>query len=68
MSVMSRFAEMVEEDTDNKNVIICPIHGEYPASLKAFGCPTCDEERREQEEEEEMLMNSRTQRFNGGRR
>jgi hypothetical protein len=68
MSVMSRFAEMVEEDMDNKNVIICPIHGEYPASLKAFGCPTCDEERREQEEEEEMLMNSRTQRFNGGRR
>ena len=68
MSVMSRFAEMVEEDKNNENVIICPIHGEYPASLKAFGCPTCDEERREQEEEEEMLMNSRTQRFIGGRR
>jgi hypothetical protein len=68
MSVMSRFAEMVEEDKDSKNVIICPVHGEYPASLKTFGCPTCDEERREQEEEEEMLMNSRTQRYNGGRR
>jgi hypothetical protein len=68
MSVMSKFAEMVEEDNENKNVIMCPIHGEYPASLKTFGCPTCDEERREQEEEEEMLMNSRTQRFNGGRR
>jgi len=68
MSVMSRFAEMVEEDKDSKNFIICPVHGEYPASLKTFGCPTCVEERREQEEEEEMLMNSRTQRYNGGRR
>lgn len=68
MSLMSRFAETVEEDKDNNNMIICPIHGEYPASLKAFGCPTCEEERREQEEEEENLLNSRAKRFNGGRR
>ncbi len=57
MSFMSRFADMVEDDKANENVIICPTHGEFPASLKAFGCPTCVEERREQEEEEEMLMN-----------
>lgn len=68
MSLMSRFAETVEEDKTNNNVIICPVHGEYPASLKAFGCPTCDEERREQEEEEEILMNSRAAYYNRGRR
>ena len=68
MSLMSRFAETVEEDKANNNVIICPVHGEYPASLKAFGCPTCEEERREQEEEEEILMNSRAAHYNRGRR
>lgn len=67
MSLMSRFAEIVEEDTKNNNVIICTAHGEYPASLKAFGCPTCEEERREQEEEEEAILNSRAARY-GGRR
>jgi hypothetical protein len=67
MSLMSRFAEMVEEDTKNENMIVCPIHGEYPASLKSFGCPTCEEERREQEEQEEAILNSRAARY-GGRR
>ena len=67
MSIMSRFADMAAEDTANENVIICPIHGEYPASLKAFGCPDCVEEEREREEEEEAIMNSRTARYNGRR-
>jgi hypothetical protein len=69
MSVMSRFAEMAEEDKSSENMLICPVHGEYPASLKAFGCPDCTREREEEEQEEEAIMNSRVARFNNaGRR
>ena len=69
MSFMSRFAEMVEEDKSSENMLTCPVHGEYPASLKAFGCPDCTREREEEEQEEEAIMNSRVARFNNaGRR
>lgn len=38
--------EVEEEEVmqDKKNMIICPVHGEYPESLKAFGCPDCAED------------------------
>ena len=48
-------------------MINCPSHGDYPASMKNFGCPDCVKEREEYEEELEELSNSRVRRFAGGR-
>ena len=49
-----------ESDSD---VIVCPIHGEYPASMKAFGCPECAKEKEDEDEQEEMLVKSKIARF-----
>jgi len=43
------------EDENNKaqpgnDMIICPTHGEYPASLKNFGCPECAREELDEDE------------------
>ena len=37
-------AEEEEVMQDKKNMIICATHGEYPESLKTFGCPDCAED------------------------
>ena len=47
----------------HKNIIVCPTHGDYPASMKAYGCPDCVKEREEYEEELEELSNSRVSRL-----
>ena len=57
----------VSTASNTKNVINCPSHGDYPASMKAFGCPECVKESEEYEEELEELSNSRVRRFAGGR-
>lgn len=36
-----------------KDVLTCTIHGEYPASLKNFGCPDCAEDDLDEEEVED---------------
>lgn len=45
------------EDDNNeqaeKDVLTCTIHGEYPASLKNFGCPDCAEDDLDEEEVED---------------
>lgn len=56
------------EDNKDKNFLICPIHGEYPASMKAFGCPECAKEEEDEENEEEMLDKSKLARFNQPRK
>jgi hypothetical protein len=56
------FDEDTKSDSDN-NVIVCPIHGEYPASMKAFGCPECAKEKEDEDEQEEMLDKSKIARF-----
>jgi len=43
------------EDENSKtqlsnDMIICPTHGEYPASLKKFGCPDCAREEFDEDE------------------
>ncbi len=30
--------------SESKQMLTCEIHGEYPASLKSYGCPDCVEE------------------------
>lgn len=60
--------DSVSTTNSNKNVIACPTHGDYPASMKSFGCPDCAKEREEYEEQLEELSNSRVRRFNAGRR
>jgi len=59
--------DSVSNTNSSKNVIACPTHGDYPASMKNFGCPDCVKEREEYEEELEELSNSRVRRFNGRR-
>ena len=41
-----------EEDVvSNENkMLVCPIHGEYPSSLKQFGCPDCQADDLDEEE------------------
>ena len=51
------------KNDNNNNFLICPIHGEYPASMKAFGCPECAKEEEDEENEEEMLDKSKLARF-----
>ena len=58
----------VSTDSNGNKVLLCTTHGEYPASIKSFGCPDCVKEREEYEEELEELSNSRVRRFNSGRR
>lgn len=46
------------EDENNKtqtdnDMIICSIHGEYPASLKNYGCPECAREEIDEDEIED---------------
>ena len=53
---------------NNKNVIICPVHGDYPASMKIFGCPECAKEQEDEQEIEEMLDKSKIARFNTPRK
>ncbi len=60
------FDDVSSRSTDS-NVINCYTHGDYPASMKNFGCPDCVKEREEYEEELEELSNSRVRRFNGRR-
>ena len=58
-----------DSKSDNsKNFLICPIHGEYPASMKAFGCPECAKEEEDEQEIEEMLAKSKLARFNQPRK
>jgi len=44
-----------EEDKkmEDKDSLICPVHGAYPASLKNFGCPDCAEDDLDDEEVED---------------
>ena len=56
------------EDNKDKNFLNCPIHGEYPASMKAFGCPECAKEEEDEQEIEEMLDKSKLARFNQPRK
>ena len=44
-----------EEDKtlEGKEFLVCAIHGEYPASLKSFGCPDCAEDDLDDEEVED---------------
>ena len=56
------------KNDNNKNFLICPIHGEYPASMKAFGCPECAKEEEDEQEIEEMLDKSKLARFNQPRK
>ena len=42
-----------KEQEVNKDMLICPIHGEYPSSLKNFGCPDCAEDNLDDEEVED---------------
>lgn len=60
--------DSVSTASNGNKVLVCPTHGDYPASMKAFGCPDCVKEREEYEEELEELSNSRVRRLNGGRR
>lgn len=46
-------AEEEEVMQDKKNMIICAVHGEYPESLKSFGCPDCAEDDLDEVEVEE---------------
>lgn len=42
-----------EEDTtqkDTKDFLICVTHGEYPASLRSYGCPDCAAEDHDEDE------------------
>lgn len=56
------------KNDNNKKVLNCPIHGEYPASMKAFGCPECAKEEEDEQEIEEMLDKSKIARFNTPRK
>ena len=38
---------------DKKEMLVCVIHGEYPASLKNFGCPDCAEDDLDEDEVED---------------
>lgn len=67
MSFRGFFDENTNNSTNN-NVLVCPIHGEYPASMKAFGCPICREEEIDEENEEEMLDKSKLARFSQPRK
>lgn len=65
------FRGFFDDDSKNdsrNNVLICPIHGEYPASMKAFGCPECAKEQEDEQEIEEMLDKSKIARFNTPRK
>ena len=57
----------VSSGSTDSNVINCYTHGDYPASMKSYGCPECVKEREEEEAEGEMLLNSRIRRVNGKR-
>jgi hypothetical protein len=42
---MIRFDSVEDVDSnEDAPMITCQIHGEYPASLKSYGCPDCAEE------------------------
>lgn len=41
------------KEQEDKEVLTCTIHGEYPASLKNFGCPDCAEDDLDEEEVED---------------
>ena len=43
-------AEEEEVMQDKKNMIICAVHGDYPASLRNFGCPDCAEDDLDEDE------------------
>ena len=43
----------IEEENDSKDMLTCSIHGEYPSSLKNFGCPDCVEDILDDEEVED---------------
>jgi hypothetical protein len=47
--------DLEEEDVtqDKKETLVCVIHGEYPASLKNFGCPDCAEDDLDEDEVED---------------
>jgi hypothetical protein len=61
------FNDDAKSDNDS-DVIICSVHGGYPASMKAFGCPECVKEAEDEEQEEEMLNKSKIARFNTPRK
>lgn len=44
-----------EEDAkqDKKDMLTCAVHGEYPASLRNFGCPDCAEDDLDEDEVED---------------
>ena len=67
MTFRGFFNDDAKSDSNN-NVIVCPIHGEYPASMKAFGCPECAKEEEDEENEEEKLDKSKLARFNQPRK
>lgn len=40
-----------DENEDTNQMIECTIHGFFPAALKKYGCPDCEQERLDDEEE-----------------
>jgi hypothetical protein len=42
--------ETQDKEKDSKEMLVCVIHGEYPTSLKNFGCPDCAEDDLDEEE------------------
>lgn len=42
-----------KEKQESKDTLVCPIHGDYPNSLKNFGCPDCAEDVLDDEEVED---------------
>jgi len=60
------FRGFFDDVTDNNNendTVICPIHGPYPKSMKAFGCPECIKEQEDNENMEKKLENSKIARY-----
>lgn len=62
------FRGFFDDNDDNSNAsdtINCPIHGPYPKSMKAFGCPECIKDNEDEEKLEQKLDKSKIARFNG---
>ena len=46
---------MSDEQKEVK-MLVCKVHGEYPESLKNFGCPDCILDELDDEEDEDFLV------------
>ena len=44
------FDDDIGKDQEGNEFLTCSIHGEYPASLKNFGCPECAREEFDEDE------------------